>query len=469
LKPLILIYLLIFSFPILANFTNAEKYYNQGEYSKSFDEYHKLAKLGNIRAQYRLAVMHFDGIGVEKNAIKAFAWSKTAGSSKSSTKTLSDKIAKTLNGYELEKAHSLKDHYILNYGIIATNSTLGPILAESNLKNNSIFTEYGSHNDSNFNNVSINKENNAKLEYPKKAIKKSSRGWVDLYFNIYPNGKIHDISILQQYPHELFASAAIEYVQKITFEFYMDNKRVTPNENIITIQRFKFGEEGRSGLVGRKTKRKISEIYHSAVKGNIEDQYHYTNLFYTILNKTGMASEKMINSWLFKASRYGFDLAQYRLGRNIYFGNSCVEDQQKGFEWIIKSAQRNNNKAQYLAYQIIHNNPKIKNVSGKPAHEWLTLSAENNSDISQFILAKHSVAKLNLSDKDINLATKYLDNYAINVGKTIDWYETKIKLLITIKQFKEAKKSIKVAMKMAKKANWNLSELKHLKNVIENK
>ena len=168
---------------------------------------------------------------------------------------------------------------------------------------------------------------------------------------------------------------------------------------------------------------------------------NYTNLFYTILNKTGMTTEKKINSWLFKASQYGFDLAQYRLGRNIYFGNSCIEDQQKGFDWIIRSAQRNNNKAQYFAYQILLNNPKINNTSGKSAHEWLTTSAENNSDISQFIVSKHIVAKDELSNQEIDLATQYLDNYATNVGKTIDWYETKIKLLITNKQFKDAKKS----------------------------
>ena len=451
----------------MADFTHAEKHYQQAEYTKSFDEYHKLAKLGNIRAQYRIAVMYFDGIGVDKNAINAYAWSKTAGSSKSSTKELSDKIAKTLDANEFDKANTLKDQFISNYGIIATKTSLGPIFAESASQHNNIFTEYGVHNDSNYNRVEINKENNAKLEYPKKALNKSSRGWVDLYFNIYPNGKIQDISVLQQYPHELFASAAVEYVQQITFEFYLDNKRVTPNEKIISIQRFKFGEEYKSSLVGRKTKRKISEIYHSAAKGNIEDQYQYTNLFYTILNKTGMTTEKKINSWLFKASRYGFDLAQYRLGRNIYFGNSCIEDQQKGFDWVIRSAQRNNNKAQYFAYQILKNNPKINNTSGKSAHEWLTTSAENNSDISQFIVAKHIVAKDELSNQEIDLATQYLDNYAINVGKTIDWYEIKIKLLITKKQFKEAKKPLKTAIKMAKKANWDLTELTKLKNTIE--
>ena len=107
-KNLTLIYLFIFSLPVMADFTHAEKHYQQAEYTKSFDEYHKLAKLGNIRAQYRIAVMYFDGIGVEKNAIQAYAWSKTAGSSKSSTKELSDKIEKTLNANELDKAKYIK-------------------------------------------------------------------------------------------------------------------------------------------------------------------------------------------------------------------------------------------------------------------------------------------------------------------------------------------------------------------------
>lgn len=68
---------------------------DKGEFQKSFSEFYKVAKLGNVRAQYNVALMLFDGKGVEKNSIKAYAWSKTAGSSKSSTKELTDTITKT--------------------------------------------------------------------------------------------------------------------------------------------------------------------------------------------------------------------------------------------------------------------------------------------------------------------------------------------------------------------------------------
>ena len=289
-KRHIIIYLLFFSFPVIADFTHAENYYNQAEYTKSFNEYHKLAKLGNIRAQYRIALMLFDGIGVKKNTVKAYAWSRTAGSSKSSTKELSDKIAKTLSSHELVEANTLSNKFISNYGIIATKKLLGPLFAEIENPDFVNSNDHGTHRNANYNKLSLTSDSQTKMKYPKKARKKGTRGWVELYFNIHPNGTVHDISILQQYPHELFAPAAVEFLQNLTFEFYMDNDRVIPDETLITSRRFKFGEEGRSGLVGRKTKRKINEIYKSAVKGNIEDKYHYTNLFYSILNKTGLVN-----------------------------------------------------------------------------------------------------------------------------------------------------------------------------------
>ena len=292
------------------------------------------------------------------------------------------------------------------------------------------------------------------------------RGWVDLVFDIMPDGTVQNIYIFHQFPHELFAPSAIEFAQQQLYDFYMDKEKVVSNQKSIASNRFKYGVYGWSGILGRKVKKEIDMLYKKAIKGNLEAQYNYTNLFYTVLNENGMASEKMINHWLFRASQFGMPTAQYRLGGNIFFGNSCMQEQQKGLDWLIRSSQGGNIQAQYLTYQILRDYD-LKNHSNKSAQQWLYTAAENDSYISQFIIAKQITSQNKLSESDKLLTKSYLENYATFVGKTIDWYQTKASLLIHTRAYIEAKKSNKKAIKLAKKAKWDLTELKAQKTIIE--
>ena len=292
------------------------------------------------------------------------------------------------------------------------------------------------------------------------------RGWVELVFDIMPDGTVQNIYIFHQFPHELFAPSAIEFAQQQLYDFYMDKNKVLANQKSIASYRFKYGIRGWSGILGHKLKKEIEKLYIKAIKGNLEAQYNYTNLFYTVLNQNGMVSEKMINRWLFRASQFGMPIAQYRLGENIYFGNSCMQEQQKGLDWLIRSSQGGNIQAQYLTYQILKGS-NLDNNSDKSAQQWLYTAAENDSYISQFIIAKQITSQNNLSGPDKLLTERYLENYATFVGKTIDWHQTKASLQIHTKAYIEAKKSNNKAIKLAKKAKWNLTDLKAQKTAIE--
>jgi TPR repeat protein len=454
---------LLLSFNISANFINAQKHLDNGEFEKSFNEFHKVAILGNVRAQYNVALMLFKGKGIEKNTVKAYAWSRTAGSSKSSTKELTDTITKNLSNSQLMEAQNLAKTYIDLYGINATKISIGPTVTESKNDDNKISQI---NNTANFNKIVTNQISNKNLIYPNKAIKKGRRGWVDLIYDIMPDGTVQNIQIFHQYPHELFAPSAIEFAQQQIYDFYMDENKVKSNQSVIAGNRFKYGVEGWSGILGRKLEMKIDKLYRKAIKGDLQSQYSYTNLFYTVLSQNGMVSEKMINRWLFRASQFGMPTAQYRLGKNIYFGNSCELDKQKGLDWLLRSSQGGNTQAQYLTYQILRDN-SLKNTSDKSAQQWLYTAAENQSYISQFIIAKQIVSQNQLSESEILLTENYLKNYATFVGKTIDWFQTKASLKMHTKEYTEAKKSIKKAIKLAKKAHWNTTDLKAQKRRIE--
>ena len=53
---------------------------NKGAYTTAFKEFKTAAEKGDARAQYSLAVMYNDGIGIKKNPDEAMIWFRKAAS-----------------------------------------------------------------------------------------------------------------------------------------------------------------------------------------------------------------------------------------------------------------------------------------------------------------------------------------------------------------------------------------------------
>jgi TPR repeat protein len=51
---------------------------NKGSYATAFKEFKVAAEKGDARAQYSLAVMYNDGIGVKRNPAEAMSWFRKA-------------------------------------------------------------------------------------------------------------------------------------------------------------------------------------------------------------------------------------------------------------------------------------------------------------------------------------------------------------------------------------------------------
>ena len=89
-----------------ADFLSAQKDYSEGNFEKAYKEYLILAKYGNNKAQYNLAVMYVKGQGVEINLPKAYAWSKVSESNPE-YKALTSNIEKGLTKEQLLKANEI--------------------------------------------------------------------------------------------------------------------------------------------------------------------------------------------------------------------------------------------------------------------------------------------------------------------------------------------------------------------------
>jgi hypothetical protein len=86
------------------------------DYQAAFMWYLKAAKQGSGEAQNSLGAMYFEGLGVERNLIEAYAWFKLAEQGEQEISKLNIGIIETkLSPEELDVAREKADAYSVKY------------------------------------------------------------------------------------------------------------------------------------------------------------------------------------------------------------------------------------------------------------------------------------------------------------------------------------------------------------------
>ncbi len=446
-KILFLILTLVLAFNSQADFISAQKNYYDKNYDDAFKEFMVLAKFGNIKSQHNVAVMLLKGQGVKANLIKAYAWSKISDSF-GNYASLTHAITKQLSPEQLIKANKLTDRYFDLYAQINSKVLLGPISEKAKSKSTRPLFK-----------ITYREA----PKYPRKMALKGIQGWVDILFNVYPDGSVKDFHIINEIPSEgLFAKSAIKSIEHYRFSLSDDM-----HEPISVTTRINFKMFGDSNELSKKQQKHLDGLISRAKKGDLEAQYSYAILFDTFLEKKGEISGKQVNQWLFNVAQNGVTDAQYRLGKNIYFGEACKVEKQKGLDWIMRAAQIGNADAEYMAYQMLSSNKDIINQSNQKPEYWLHQAAKNGLNIAQIKFAGVIANLPNTTPQQLAIAELYLDAYQKKFYKTIQWYQINAMVQNKLKKPAKALKSIKTAIKLAKKAKWNLSELEQQKELIQ--
>lgn len=445
-KKKLLILAIIFPLFSSANYFDAQDEFNKGEFEQAFIKFQGLSKLGNRQAQYNLAQMHYFGKGTPKDILKAYSWSKLIESYHPQFKELHEKIKSEL----LEtNVNEINDDGFKAFDYDTFKLNYGPDKKSENQKINT------NSDDIHF---KRSKKSKYKIDYPREVIDEGARGWVDILFNIYPDGSVRNIYIKNQYPHKKFAESAIDFMSKQHY-IPMNNNSETPlKKPRFYIQRLQYGVQGISGLLSKEQKLFLEELMKSALSGNVESQYKYVKYYNTVLNKSSSVSSFVIANWIFQAAQYGIIDAQFMMGYTLYYGHGCKKDISKGLMWLQKAAQAGHPQANYYLYQILENED-IENNTAQTADYWLKQAVNFEYPIAQFVYAKSLIE----NSTELKTAQEYLDNYSNNIGKTIDWYHTQIQLFEKTGALKANKKLIKKAKKLAKKHGWDLSLFENIK------
>ncbi len=446
----IIIFLLLFTSSAFADFFGAQKKFNEGNYTEAFNEFKTLAKFGNVKSQHNVAVMLYKGMGIKKNLIEAYAWSRISDGNNNNS-VLSKIIYKELTDKQREKARQLENEFSNKYSFENSKIILGP----THINNNNNITS-----------KDLVRLNNIAPTYPTNMALKKIDGSVDSMFDVYPDGSVKDIQIIGEVPaNGEFARETIKYLSLSKFAFEKDGKLIKIKEPISISQRTDFRIKSPNKKFPKQIMKDIDELKTSALNGDINSQYEYAFLHETLLNNDSDVDQNQINTWLFNAAIHGIPNAQFRLGRNIFYGNSSKVNKQKGFDWIMTAALAGNKNAEFMAYQMLKNN-QVVNQSKHSAFYWLEQAAKNGLNIAQLRFAYEVATMETPNKKQLKLAKKYLKYYKKNATRTIQWYETKALLSVKTKKFMTALHSINKAIKMAKSAGLSTDELEKTKSTI---
>jgi len=444
-KKLIISVLFLLSSTSQADFIDAQELYDQKDYSNAFNEFKKLAKLGNVKSQYNVAVMLSKGEGVEKNLIEAYAWASLVSNIKS-YKPLTSYIKEQLPPANISDANTLFEKYHKLYAIENSKVILGP-LVEVDKNNNQIASTPELVFDS----------RNPPI-YPREMLQKHIQGWVKILFYIYPDGSVRDIQVVEQLPVDgAFHAAAIKSIESYKMHYEKDGIQIKLDQPRAITQRINFYIKNSTFEFTQKHKNYLNNLKINAEKGDLSSQYEYSVLqerFY--INKE--IDQKQINQWLFNASQEGIADAQYRLGMNIFDGKACRIEKQKGLDWIFLSAQIGNPYAQYTAYKMLTNEEVINRTKQEPFY-WLEQAAKNGLSIAQLNYANEISHKHNPTKEELILAKQYIKNYAKETYKTVQWYQISALIEGKLNNNSKALKKTKKALKLAKKYDWDLTEL----------
>lgn len=101
----------------------ADVHYKAERYERAYKLYHELAQYNDKFSQYRIAYMHANGRGVDKDILKAYAWSFVASETRQKgIVNYHVKVRDQLTPQQLERAKEMATEYRETYGTFAIAS-----------------------------------------------------------------------------------------------------------------------------------------------------------------------------------------------------------------------------------------------------------------------------------------------------------------------------------------------------------
>lgn len=273
-------------------FEEAANYYKSKQYKKSFTAFEELAHLGNVNAQYNVAMFYYKGMGVEQNKILAFIWFDTAARA-------GNKFAQNRLGYMFEKGEvkGTQDQ------VKATKQFLKAALQNYDVAQLNLAMKYN-------NNISEKSLKRAFFWY-EKAAKQGNLPAMNNLANMYYHGQ----TVKKDY--------------KKAYDLYFEAASKGDSIAQFNIAMMYYNGE----YVKQSDKNTLTWLTLSAKSGYAMAQVRLGNFYregYALVKQ----DFKKALTWYYEAAKQKYAPGQYYVGYCYYYGYGVKENHQKAAFWM---------------------------------------------------------------------------------------------------------------------------------------
>jgi TonB family protein len=441
--------------PVYAGLTFSDglKAYDAGDFANAKLTFERLAELGHAGARFNLALLYYQGQGVDKDPLKAYGWLSLAGESgNADAAKIGGRIYEELPPAQRVEADKLRDSLISRYGIAALNASLLPEIKKSDPAHYQI------------------KETKLRQNYPRGLKQLGLEGAVDVEYTISRDGNIKDIHVLE-FSHEGFVDAAIRalryhkydpplvdghnvdihgYRYRVPFDFESVDAFATRVEERTTGKKRDGRFEGRMDEF-------IADLLEQARADNPASQYYYGHIM-TTHNRVKRITETEMNEWYLKSAQGGFSAAQYTLAYSLLYGRGCVADRAKAIAWLTLASE-----GDYPLAQLLLGRTLISMREGPEQVQkgllWIDKAAQNDFPPAAMALAWLQATagdeKIRNPGNALKLAAGAYEDYPDQVTAL----ETMTAAYAANGDFKKAVKFQEDAIDEAEDLDWNIQPL----------
>lgn len=408
LKPLFFCVALL---PLAAagDFNAAVSAYENQDFAKAYQEFRRLAELGDAPSQRNLAVMYANGSFVERNTVEAWAWAALAAEQDAeSSAPIRDRLASKLTDTEKLTAEQRLQELQQQYGQAAIAEKLLPVPADQMADCT----------------VQISGDAQPIQTYPPRYPVNAARDGIEgsscLTFYLSDSGTPLRVSIYQSDANRSSGKTLGEG-EKTRYATQFSQ------ESALTLRKWQFTPPATQALreiptrycldflldgskKGQQKKVDETEQRYAAADGDPIAQYQFARKLEAQLTSAKFPDGKRqqfsnVMHALYKQSAIaGFADSQFKMATNLLTGNQCEKDIGKGIAWLTFAAQQGHSESQYLLASRLRHGEGVE-PNPEKAVKWLQAAAESGHSRAQL---EYALYLLQHHPDQAELARRYL-------------------------------------------------------------
>jgi TPR repeat protein len=417
--------------PAVADLASAETAYQKGDYAKAAQDFRALAELGQPTAQFDLAVMYVKGQGVRQSDIYAYAWASLAAQNGlEKGKSLADEIRPRLAPGSEKIAADIESQF----SAAVLDAKLNPKIIEGAAEEDRTRCRP----------VHANVPS-----YPQDAQSRGIQGQVYVEYSVMPDGRSRNPRIIFAIPQGSFEPTVRDSLLHSEFGAAPAGQ---PPVQCTMFYRFTLDYLGGNS----KLDAFVSETLTHAKAGDPVAQMLYGTLLVGLPQLNKPRSQAL--PWFLKSAQAGVPVAQYQVGYSLLKGWGCNCEENKGLDWLRRAAQAGQPDAEVtLAMNALKGSPDEERF--RQGKLWLEQAAASGSHDGKLYLAALLATTPETEGGDPRRAMTLLDEVFRGVKDDPTAFEIRAAAQANSGDFKDAIKSEREALTMAKRLKWDVAPL----------